>query len=245
MKIRFFHPLLFVLIFSLGTPVRSAGASGQRVAVELMIAIDVSDSINAPELAFQIDGIVKAFRDERLIQRIENLPSGGLAVAVMFWAGKGEQRTMLTWRRIHDRASCHALADALSKRDKSPWSGNLFTALGNALAHAYSEINNNGFEGERLVIDVSSDDPHNQGIPLLGIRGKIIAEGMTVNGLPILTNRHEHEERKELIDYYRREVIGGIGSFMVPALSKSDYARAMLKKLILEIAGDPGGASTG
>jgi hypothetical protein len=232
--------LLFISLVMLlsAATVSSISAAGQRVAVELMIAIDVSDSINQPELAFQIDGIVKAFRDERLISRIENLPSGGLAVAVMFWAGKGEQRTMVGWRRVHDRATCHALANVIEKHRQSPWSGNLFTALGDALAHAHDDIISNGFDGERRVIDISSDDPHNQGLALPQIRRKIIAEGITINGLPILTNRHEHEERKELIDYYRHKVIGGAGSFLVPALSKSDYARAMLRKLMLEIAGE-------
>ncbi len=213
-------------------------AAGQRVAVELMIAIDVSDSINEPELAFQIDGIVRAFRDERLLQSIERLPSGGLAVAVMFWAGKGEQRTMLSWRRVHDRTSAYALADALAAYGGSPWSGNLFTAIGNALAHAFGELTTNSFDGERLVIDVSSDDPHNQGIDLKAIRQKIISHGVVINGLPILSGRHEHEERKELIDYYQEQVIGGFGSFLVPALTKADYARAMLQKLITEIAGN-------
>ncbi len=202
-----------------------------------MIAIDVSDSIDARELAFQIDGIASAFRDERLIQRIQSLSHGGLAVAVMFWAGKGEQRTMLDWRRVHDRASAYAFAKALSEKRASPWSGNLFTALGNALSHAFGELVANRFDGDRRVIDVSSDDPHNQGIPVVAIRSRIIDEGMTINGLPILKGRVEHEDRKQLIDYYRQEVIGGFGAFMVPALSDSDYARAMLKKLILEIAG--------
>ena len=223
------------LLICFHVPIVNAGR--ERVAVELMIAIDVSDSINAPELEFQIEGIAKAFRDGRLIQSIEGLPGGGLAVAVMFWAGTKEQKTVLSWRRIHDRKSALAMADALAAHGGAPWSGNLFTALGNALAHAYDEIMSNDFNGERLVIDISSDDPHNQGLSLPAIRNKIMAQGMVINGLPILSGRHEHEERKELINYYRLEVIGGFGSFMIPALAKSDYARAMLQKLIQEIAG--------
>ncbi len=227
---------LLLCVWLIALSAQAAGR-GERVAVELMIAIDVSDSINEQELAFQIDGIVRAFRDERLIQSIEGLPTGGLAVAVMFWAGKGEQQTMLPWFRVHDKDSSLALAQALANFGGSPWKGHLFTALGNALNHAYVEIMTNRFDGERLVIDVSSDDPHNQGLPLEEIRNKIIANGVIINGLPILTGRNEHEERKQLIDYYQQQVIGGYGAFMIPALNKADYARAMLKKLILEIAG--------
>ena len=155
----------------------------------------------------------------------------------MFWAGEKQQRTMLDWRRVYDRASCLALAKDLLRNSRSPWSGHLYTALGNALKHAYAEIIGNRFQGERLVIDISSDDPHNQGIQLRPIRDKAIAHGVVINGLPILSGRNEHEERKELIDYYHRQVIGGFGAFLMPALKKSDFARAMLKKLILEIAG--------
>ena len=93
--------------------------------------------------------------------------------------------------------------------------------------------------GERLVIDISSDDPQNKGVAAAAIRQKAIDEGITINGLPILIGRLEHEERAELVNYYRQHVIGGPGAFMIPALSRRHYADAMLKKLISEIAGLP------
>ncbi len=219
-------------------PVKAkAEQSARRVAVELMIAVDVSHSIDSDELSFQVESIAKAFRDDRLIRKIVGLHEGGIAVAVMFWAGKDEQLTIVPWRLIDNRASALSFADTLVRRGKSPWSGLLFTALGNALSHAFAAFGTNGFEGNRKVIDVSSDDPHNQGISLKAIRQQVIDAGITINGLPILSGRDEHEERKHLIDYYRDQVIGGFGAFMVPALSNADYAKAMLRKLILEIAG--------
>jgi len=216
-----------------------AGDAPRRVAVELMIAVDVSHSIDGDELTFQVESIAKAFRDDRLIRKIVGLHQGGIAVAVMFWAGEKEQLTVVPWHLIDSRAAALGFADTLIRRGKSPWSGLRFTALGNALSHALFAIDGNGFDGDRKVIDVSSDDPHNQGIPLKTIRQRVIDAGITINGLPILSGRDEHEERKFLIDYYRNQVIGGFGAFMVPALSNADYASAMLRKLILEIAGLP------
>ena len=216
-----------------------ADEAAHRVAVELMIAVDVSHSIDGDELTFQVESIAKAFRDDRLIRKIVGLHNGGVAVAVMFWAGKKEQLTVVPWQLIDSRASALIFADTLVQRGKSPWTGLRFTALGDALSHAFVAFGANRFDGDRKVIDVSSDDPHNEGISLKAMRQQVIDAGITINGLPILSGRDEHEERKHLIDYYREQVIGGFGAFLVPALSNADYASAMLRKLILEIAGDP------
>jgi len=237
-NLRFFSFVTLVLILVVPGTTR-AGDEAHRVAVELMIAVDVSHSIDGDELTFQVESIANAFRDDRLIRKIVGLHGGGVAVAVMFWAGKNEQLTVVPWHLIDSRASALSFADTLVRRGKSPWTGLRFTALGNALSHAFVSFGANGFEGDRKVIDVSSDDPHNEGISLKAMRQQVIDAGITINGLPILSGRDEHEERKHLIDYYRDQVIGGFGAFLVPALSNADYASAMLRKLILEIAGLP------
>ena len=237
----FGRDILFSIVFALVSFIQCTAASTSetrtRVVVELMIAIDASQSIDGEELRSQIQSTAQAFRDARLIGRIAGLGDRGIAVAVMLWAGENEQRVIVPWQRINSEQTALAFADELSRQGPPPWQRNLFTAHGDALAFAFQQIESNLYDGDRRVIDLSSDDPHNQGRSLPIVRSQIVNDGVTINGLAILSGRDEHEERRQLIDYFRNQVIGGFGAFYVPALSNADYARAMLKKLILEIAG--------
>ena len=228
------HLLLLALLGSLAAP-----AAAQRVSLELMLALDVSHSIGEDEQRFQVEGIAQAFRDRRLIDAVAGLAPGGMAVAVMIWAGQKQQRLMLPWRVLETADDCLAFAHDLKAAKLERWPGLTYTAIGSALAHATAEIDSNGVEGERLVIDISGDDPSNQGRAPDEVRDELIERGIVINGLPILSGRLEHEERADLVRYYRERVAGGPASFVMPALSRKDFRRAMTNKLLREISGLP------
>jgi hypothetical protein len=236
------HSLTAVLVL-LG--LAGPAAALQPVELELLLAVDVSHSIGPEERALQLEGIARAFRDPRLIEAVAGLPGDGMAVTVMIWAGQDQQRVLLPWQRVHAPADCLRFADDLMAADATPWPGVTYTAIGSALLQGARELAGNGFAGSRLVIDVSGDDPGNQGPPAEEARTKVVAQGVVVNGLPVLTNRIEHEDRAALVRYYRDKVAGGPGAFVLAAQSFADFRQAMRDKLILEIAGRPSAPAAG
>ncbi|WP_416897921.1 MAG: DUF1194 domain-containing protein [Minwuia sp.] len=209
----------------------------ESIDLELLISMDVSHSITFAEHEAQIEGVARAFEHPRLINSIRNLRGGRAAVALMLWAGPENHLLAVPWTVIRDTETSYAFARALRQQKEPPWKGLSFTAVGDALLRGAEAIAANRFRGVRRVIDISGDDPSNQGVDVAEARDLVVLQGVVINGLPILQDRQEHEQREELVRYFETEVTGGNGHFVLPTIDFLDYPRAMLAKLVTEVSG--------
>ncbi|MDJ0951210.1 MAG: DUF1194 domain-containing protein, partial [Alphaproteobacteria bacterium] len=195
----------------------SAAAVEQPVDLELVLAVDVSRSIDEAEAHLQRTGYIAAFRDAEVIRAIRSGQIGQIAVAYVEWAGTGHVNRVVDWTLIKTANDAHAFADALGLK---PPSIALYTSISRAIKYALPMFDGNGFEGMRRVIDVSGDGPNNAGGLVTFARDKAVAEGVTINGLPILDDGGGPFSRYNIPDldlYYRDCVIGGPGAFLVVA----------------------------
>ena len=214
-----------------------AKAAAEAVDLELVIATDVSRSIDEEEALLQRQGIAEAFRDPDVIRAIGSGFLGRIGVAYIDYSSRDFNKVVVGWRVIGDRQSAEAFADDLLK---VPMTYGWRTSISDAIELASEMIETNVLEGTRRVIDVSGDGPNNYGRLVDEVRDMTIARRITINGLPIINERGAFASRYFLPDldlYYRGCVIGGCGAFLVVANSFVDFARAIRRKLILEIAG--------
>lgn len=212
-----------------------ANAQAQEVPVdlELVLATDVSASIDEEEAVLQRAGYLAALTNPDVIDAIRGGVLGRIAVTYVEWADA--QRTVVGWTVIEDEASARAFAVAL--RSASLSSGTT-TSISGALDYAAGLFDANGFEGTRQVIDISGDGRNQVGRPLGYARAAVLASGITINALPMIHRDEDGQVVNLGLDtYYNQQVVGGPGSFMVPALGVNAFPEAILKKLIIEIAG--------
>ena len=214
-----------------------AASAVEYVDLELVIATDVSYSIDEDEAALQREGVAAAFRSKEVISAIRAGFLRKIAVAYVDYSSSVHNRVVIDWRVISGRESAHDFAAALLKA--FPTFGRR-TSISDAIEFAAGMIATNRFEGTRRVIDVSGDGPNNWGRLVDRVRDETAAKRITINGLPIVNDGGQFISRYYLPDldlYYRGCVIGGPGAFIVVARNFKDFARAIRKKLILEIAG--------
>lgn len=221
-----------------GAVLGAAGASAETaVDLELALGIDVSRSIDPSEARLQRQGYINAFRDPEVITAIETGVLGRIAVGYFEWAGFGHTEVIVDWTLIEDAATANAFAAALEQT--TPVSASR-TSISGAIDFAWPWFDNNGFEGSRRVVDISGDGPNNWGDYVDIARDRAVAAGVTINGLPILDSGQGLFSRFNIgsLDlYYRDCVIGGTGAFIVVAADFDDFARAVRRKMVLEIAG--------
>lgn len=213
----------------------------EYVDLELVIATDVSYSIDEEEAALQREGIAAAFRSKEVIQAIRSGFLRKIAVAYIDYSSFEFNRVVVDWRIISDRNSAEAFATALMH---SPHTYGRRTSISDGVELARNLIETNKIEGTRRVIDVSGDGPNNSGALVDQVRDETVARRITINGLPIINPNDQFASRYHLPDldlYYRGCVIGGPGAFYVVAKDFKDFARAIRRKLILEIAAAPPG----
>ncbi|MHA1108456.1 MAG: DUF1194 domain-containing protein, partial [Alphaproteobacteria bacterium] len=184
------------------------------------------------------DGYVAAIKDPKVVAAITGGMLGRIAVTYFEWAGEGWQSPVVYWRTIHDQASARAFAAELANTqiNVGPW-----TSISDAVDYAVPLFDDNEYDGTRRVIDISGDGPNNTGRLAPAARDDAVRRGVIINGLPIMNDRM-NISRQPLPDldlYYRKCVIGGPGAFIVVAHDFADFARAIRRKLILEIAGIP------
>ena len=224
--------LLFALVVGLLMP-GSAGRAqgGGSVDLELVLAVDASSSVSAEEFDLQMRGLAVAFRSPAVLRAIQAAGDLGIAVGLVQWSDDAKQSLAIGWRRLGDAATAAAYADEIEATPRFLVGGG--TAIGGALTFAINQLQSNGFEGRRQVIDLSGDGRTNQGKRPHQVRDQAVALGITINGLAIL-NEDAFIDR-----YYRNNVIGGEGAFVMTAADYEDYAEAMLEKLVQEIAGVP------
>lgn len=207
-----------------------------EVDVELLLLVDVSRSMTPNELEIQRRGYAEALISPEVLTAINGGMLGSIAIAYVEWAGSRAQRIVQDWAIVRTREDAQAFSDAIAQDHTV---GMRRTSISSALLVGADYFAANNFTGLRRVIDISGDGPNNDGSPVMAARDSVVAKGITINGLPLMTR--EGMGGMWTIDaldvYYRDCVIGGAGAFVVPVLDWSEFAAAVRKKLVLEIAG--------
>ncbi|WP_245414139.1 DUF1194 domain-containing protein [Nitratireductor sp. StC3] len=228
----------FALAGPVGAWAGSGGEGDEVVDVELVLAVDVSLSMSPSELDIQREGYVAALVHEQVLAAIRSGLHGKIAVTYFEWAGETSQRLVVPWTRIASRADAEAFVALLTA---TPARSARRTSISSGLLFAESLFENNGFRGMKRVIDVSGDGPNNQGPPVDEARDGLVARGIVVNGLPLMTNSGmtTRFDLPDLDRYYAHCVIGGPGSFVIPVTEWSHFPETIRRKLVLELAGRP------
>jgi hypothetical protein len=212
------------------SPVRA-----QPVDIELVLAIDISRSVDWEEGLLQREGYISAFSNPLLLAAIKNGYHGRIAVTYFEWSTWGDVRVVAPWTVIGDAQSAAKFTDVL--RRELIWQGQR-TSISQAIDFGASLFALNNVEGDRKVIDISGDGVNNSGRHINDSRQEALKQGITINGLPIINTRPGPgvPPPQDLDVYYKECVIGGPGSFMVVAEGFEHFAEAITRKLILEIA---------
>ncbi|MFZ4806406.1 MAG: DUF1194 domain-containing protein [Hyphomicrobiaceae bacterium] len=220
-----------VLIGGFGTAARA-----QPVDLELVLAVDISWSMDPEEQQLQREGYVAAFRDREVQRAIASGAHRRIAVTYIEWAGPHSQRVVIPWTVVGTRVEAESFAAALAA---APISRDRMTSISAALRYASELLAERPDTGARRVIDISGDGPNNAGGAVTVVRDKLVADGVAINGLPILLRPSMSSmfEISNLLDYYEGCVIGGPGSFAIPIYERSEFLTATRRKLLLEIAG--------
>src|SRR5688572_28605959 len=215
-----------------------AVAQQTEVDLELVLAVDVSRSMDPSEQDLQKEGYLAALQHPEVVAAIRAGFHGRVAVTYLEWAGPGLQRVIAPWKVIDGEASAAEIAGEIASEPISNLHG---TSISGALMRATGLFEDNGFRSARQVIDVSGDGPNNMGFPVLEARQMVIERGITINGLPIMIHADYlgGYSIRELDIYYEDCVIGGPGAFLVTVENIDRIAEAIRRKLVLEIAGIP------
>jgi Protein of unknown function (DUF1194) len=221
-------PLLVLLSWT------SPSAAAQPVDLKLVLATDVSRSIDDTELQLERAGTAEAFLDPEVIKAIQSGSLGRIAVSAFDFSSPEDNRVTLPWRIVHDRASAMALAEAI--RDTPRTQGRRTSVSGALeLGSLLIESIETDIIATRKVIDVSGDGPNNDGHSMKEVHDRVIAQGIVVNGLPVMDD-NANGYFPDLDKYYAACVAGGRGSFVVAVHNYKDFSAAMRHKLILEIS---------
>jgi hypothetical protein len=207
-----------------------------QVDVELVLAVDISYSMDPEEQALQREGYVFALTSPEFLNALKGGMHGRIAVSYVEWAGINEQRLIVPWRMVDGEASASAFAAGITA---APYRRAYRTSIAGALRFSTPLFESNGFQGIRRIIDVSGDGTNNQGPLVTIVRDEVIAQGITINGLPIMLKRPNAAtmDIENLDIYYEDCVIGGPGAFVVPIRDREKFKEATRTKLVLEIAG--------
>lgn len=205
------------------------------VDLQLVLAVDVSRSIDEVEAELQRRGYIEALTSDRVIDAILSGEHRRIALCYTEWAGTHYQAVVIDWSVIDSAAGARRFADKLAE---APRASQSWTAVGAALAHAGQRFDASGFTSRRRVIDISGDGRTNDGPPAEIVRDKLVATGIVVNGLPVMMNRTNFGRPPDLTldKYYEESVIGGPGSFMIVADNFDQFGRAVRTKLVREIS---------
>jgi hypothetical protein len=217
-------------------------AHADDVDVALVLVTDVSRSIDDAEFKLEKEGYASAFSSQRVIEAIQSGPAGKIAVAYVEFASSFEVRTVLDWTVIKDRASAEAFVRHLSAEPRSFWGR---TAISAGVDQAVQLLAETGLQASRRVIDVCGDGTNNAGREVADARDDAVKAGITINGLAII-NEHpvswtfaHVQPPGGLANYYRENVTGGPGSFVLEVHDFASFGDAMTRKLIDEIASGP------
>ena len=206
------------------------------VDIELILAVDVSYSMDLDELAIQREGYAQAIVSKEFLQALKTGPTGKISVTYFEWAATNDQKIIIPWRVIDGPETADAVADEIMK---TPIRRASRTSISGAIYFAMPLFDENPYRGLRRVIDISGDGANNNGSPVTIARDTALAKGITINGLPIMVKEPSYStmDIDNLDFYYEDCVIGGPGSFVVPIKDRDKFREAIRSKLILEVAG--------
>ena len=226
-------------------PGQASGAAGPQLSakdgdptvdVELVLAVDVSYSMDMDELALQREGYAQAIVSKEFLQALKSGPHGRISVTYFEWAASTDQKIIIPWRVIDGPETADAVANEISK---APIRRASRTSISGAINFAMPLFDENPHRGLRRVIDISGDGPNNNGAPVLIARDAAVEKGIIINGLPIMVKEPSYStmDIDNLDLYYEDCVIGGPGSFVVTIKEREKFKEAIRTKLLLEVAG--------
>jgi hypothetical protein len=229
--------MIATMLVASGAPPTAVRAA-EQVDVELVLAVDVSLSMSPDELEIQRRGYAAALTDPDVIEAIRDGTHGRIAVTYVEWAGQSTQHVIVPWTMIASREDAVAFVQKLTA---NPPNSARRTSISGALLFAGDLFAESSFRGAKRVVDVSGDGANNQGPPVDAVRDAVAAQGVTINGLPLMTSGGTPSvfDIDDLDVYYTNCVIGGPGAFMIPVNSWDQFPRAVRRKLVLELAETP------
>ncbi len=206
------------------------------VDVELVLAVDVSYSMDPDEQALQREGYRLALTSKEFMQALHEGAQGKIAVTYVEWAGAHDQQVIVPWRLIEGPELADAVAAEIAR---APYRRASRTSISGGLNFAQGLFATSGYRGLRRVIDVSGDGPNNSGVPVAPVRDEIVNKGIVINGLPLMLKRpYGGMMDIEHLDWYYEDcVTGGPGSFVIPVRGREQFVEATRNKLVLEVAG--------
>ncbi|SNB63295.1 Protein of unknown function [Arboricoccus pini] len=210
----------------------------EAVDLELVLAVDISGSVDDEESKQQRDGYVAALSDPSVIEAIASNELGRIAVTYVEWSGPDQQEQVLGWTILDGAEAAQGLASRLAAL---PRARGMWTSIGVAVDFCRLLFDGNGLSAPRHVIDISGDGSNNRGPSAESARDRAIAAGIVINGVPIMNDRPQPwamptPNEMRLDRYYTENVIGGPGAFIVPAETFQDFRTAILAKLVREIS---------
>ena len=223
--------------------IAAPGPNGPRLAdkeatvdVELVLAVDVSYSMDMDELAIQREGYAQAIVSKEFLQALKTGPNGKIAVTYFEWAASTDQKIIIPWRVIDGPETADAVANEIMK---TPVRRASRTSISGAINFAMPLFDENPHRGLRRVIDISGDGPNNNGAPVVTARDAALEKGVVINGLPIMIKEPSYSTMDiDNLDYYYEDcVIGGPGAFVVTIKDRDKFKEAIRTKLLLEVAG--------
>jgi Protein of unknown function (DUF1194) len=229
----------FLLAALMATTGWTFSRAAERVDLLLALAADVSHSVDEVKFQFQRSGYAAAFSDSRVIEAIRSGPNGRIAVAFVEWSGPLSQKIVIGWMVISDDKTARLFGDHIVEASRAFADS---TSISAAIDFAMMQLDSAPYEARRRVIDVSGDGDNNSGRDVTAARDEAIAKGVTINGLVILTetplrwNSTHTNPPGGLAKYYRNNVIGGPGAFVMVAENSDSFGDVLVKKLIAEIA---------
>jgi hypothetical protein len=222
------------MLLALGTigPVRAQ----TPVDLHLLLAVDASGSVDFTRFELQRRGYVAAFRNPQVLQAVRGGENQSIALAMFQWTGPYLQAQIVPWTQVKDDASANAVASIIETTPRRLFGGG--TSISGAIDYSMRWFSQSPFKGERRVIDISGDGSNNGGRSVIRARDEAVGADVNINGLPILA------WEPYLDQYYKENVIGGPGAFMIVAKDFDAFADAILKKMIIEIAQNVRGGAT-
>ena len=205
-----------------------AAAAQTQVDLLLVLAVDASGSVSQDRFELQREGYSEAFRTLAVQNAVRGGPVGAIAVMMVQWTGPALQVRVVDWRRVGDAASAEGLADAIAGAPRRLFRGG--TSISGVIDYSMAALASAPFAAPRRVIDISGDGANNIGRSVDAARDNAVANGVSINGLPILA------VEPDLDSHYRDHVIGGSGAFLIAIDNYSQFAAAIRRKLVTEIS---------
>lgn len=226
------HWMMETLLALTVAPAQMTAAPPAQVDVELLLAVDVSASMDIEEARTQRLGYVEALKHPDFINAVKSGMLGRIAIGYYEWSGAANLQSVVQWQLIDDAEDAQRFAE---KVDKPVTGSRRGTSLSNAILFGTQSIDSNAFSGARRVLDLSGDGPNNSGPAVAPARAAALERGIVINGLAVLIR--PSVSLTPLDQYYKNCVVGGPGSFVLPVHEPEDFAIAIRQKLILEVSG--------